>query len=86
MSYHVTVTAKAEKDMLRLPLQERKKLANKIDLLSEDPRPSGSLKMQGRSEAIWRIRSGNYRILYAIDDGVRIVNIRKVGHRREVYR
>jgi mRNA interferase RelE/StbE len=86
VSYRITVSAKAEKEMMRLPLQERKKLANKIDLLSQDPRPSGSLKMHGRSEALWRIRSGNYRILYAIDDEVRIVDIRKVGHRREVYR
>jgi mRNA interferase RelE/StbE len=86
VSYRITVSAKAEKEMMRLPLQERKKLANKIDLLSQDPRPSGSLKMQGRSEALWRIRSGNYRILYAIDDEVRIVDIRKIGHRREVYR
>lgn len=86
MSYRVIVSAKAEKDMMRLPLQERKKLANKIDLLANEPRPTGSLKMQGRSEALWRIRSGNYRILYAIDDEVRIVDVRKVGHRREVYR
>lgn len=86
MNYRITISAKAEKDMMRLTLQERKKLANKIDLLARDPRPSGSLKLQGRTEVLWRIRSGNYRILYSVDDEVRIVDVRKVGHRRDVYR
>lgn len=86
MSYRIKVSAKAEKDMMRLPAQERKKLANRIDLLANDPRPPGCLKLKGRTEELWRIRSGDYRILYAIDDVIRIVDVRQVGHRREVYR
>ena len=86
MSYRIKVSAKAEKDMMRLSAQERKKLANKIDLLATNPRPPGCLKMKGRTEELWRIRSGDYRILYAIDDVIRIVDVRQVGHRREVYR
>lgn len=86
MSYRITVSEKAEKDMLRLPLQERAKLANKIDRLAENPRPRGCKKLKGQTEELWRIRAGNYRILYAIDDEVRIVDVRKVGDRRDVYR
>lgn len=71
---------------MRLSAQERKKLASKIDRLATDPRPTGCLKLKGRSEELWRIRSGDYRILYAIDDVIRIVDVRQVGHRREVYR
>ena len=72
--------------MMRLSSQERKKLVNKIDLLATNPRPVGCLNMKGRTEELWRIRSGDYRILYAIDDVIRIVDVRQVGHRREVYR
>lgn len=86
MTYGIKVSAKAEKDMMRLSAKERKTLANKIDLLATNPRPSGCLKLKGRTEDLWRIRSGDYRILYAIDDVIRIVDIRQVGHRREVYR
>lgn len=86
MIYKITVSRKAERDMMRLPAQERKKLANRIDLLAVDPRPPGCLKLAGQKEVLWRIRSGNYRLLYAIDDSVRIVDVRRVGDRREVYR
>lgn len=82
----IKVSGKAEKEMMRLSAQERKKLASKIDGLASDPRPTGCLKLKGRSEELWRIRSGDYRILYAIDDVIRIVDVRQVGHRREVYR
>lgn len=86
MSYRIKVSAKAEKDMMRLPLQERKKVSIRIDQLAADPRPPGCLKLKGQTETLWRIRVGDYRILYAIDDGIRIVDIRRVGNRREVYR
>jgi mRNA interferase RelE/StbE len=86
LSYRITVSARAEKDMLRLPLEERAKLANKIDGLVEDPRPRGCKKLKGQQEELWRIRAGNLRILYTIDDEVRIVDVRKVGDRRDVYR
>ncbi|MBX2971885.1 MAG: type II toxin-antitoxin system RelE/ParE family toxin [Flavobacteriales bacterium] len=72
--------------MMRLPMQERRKVVNKIDRLAADPRPPGCLKLKGRTEELWRIRSGDYRILYAIDDVIRIVDVRQVGNRREVYR
>ncbi len=86
MSYRITVSARAEKDMLRLPLEERAKLANKIDGPAEDARPRGCKKLKGQQEELWRIRAGNLRIMYTIDDEVRIVDVRKVGDCRDVYR
>ncbi|MGH9101893.1 MAG: type II toxin-antitoxin system RelE family toxin [Acidimicrobiales bacterium] len=53
--------------------------------LADDPRPRGCEKLAGMADA-WRIRSGNYRVVYTIDDHVQVVTITRVGHRREVYR
>ena len=86
MSYRVTVSVKAEKEMMRLSLQGRKKIVNKIDLLADEPRTSGCLKLKGKNEELWRIRSGNYRIRYAIEEDVRIVDVRRVGDRKSIYR
>jgi mRNA interferase RelE/StbE len=52
--------------------------------LSDNPRPQGSKKLKGGFEN-WRIRIGDYRIIYAIDDEILIVDIRKVGHRKDIY-
>ncbi|WP_407692831.1 type II toxin-antitoxin system RelE family toxin [Reichenbachiella agarivorans] len=54
------------------------------NLLANDPRPSGAKKLKGNSQN-WRIRIGNHRVLYTIDDEIRIVDIRKVGHRKDSY-
>lgn len=86
MSYRIKVSARAVKDLLRLSLRDRHQVANKIDLLASNPRPSGCKKLKGQSEELWRPRAGDLRILYAIDDHVRIVDGRRVGHRGSVYR
>ncbi len=52
MSYQIVVSSKAEKDMLRLPVQDREKIVAKIEQLGEDPRPSGCIKLKGRSEEL----------------------------------
>ncbi|MBX2901698.1 MAG: type II toxin-antitoxin system RelE/ParE family toxin [Cyclobacteriaceae bacterium] len=52
--------------------------------LEEDPRPIGCKKLKGEQN-IWRIRIGDYRVLYTIDEVVRIVDIRSVGHRKDIY-
>jgi len=61
------------------------KIINSIDNLSENPRPEGSKKLRGSDEDLWRIRIGNYRVIYSIKDSIRIVNIRKLGHRKDIY-
>ena len=53
--------------------------------LEDDPRPPGSKKLVGEKEDLWRIRIGNYRIIYTVDDSIFIVDIRRIGHRKDVY-
>ena len=65
------------------PIQNR--LTPKIDTLATDPRPHGAEKLAGR-ENRYRIRVGDYRIIYVIDEGGRVIVIAVIGHRREVYR
>ena len=61
------------------------RLIEKIKLLATQPRPSGAEKLAGRSN-LYRVRQGNYRIIYSIDDQSGVVEVVKVGHRRDVYR
>tara|TARA_R110000868_G_scaffold268443_1_gene527626 strand:- start:1065 stop:1322 length:258 start_codon:yes stop_codon:yes gene_type:complete len=83
--YQITFKKKAAKEMLNLPSSMLPKIVNSIDNLSENPRPEGSKKLRGSDEDLWRIRIGNYRVIYSIKDSIRIVNIRKVGHRKDIY-
>ena len=63
----------------------RQRLVARIEALAEDPRPAGCEKLAGHSDR-YRVRQGDYRIVYSVDDTERVVLIVKVGHRREVYR
>jgi mRNA interferase RelE/StbE len=68
-----------------LPAAVVKKLSPAIDGLANNPRPKGCKKLQSQKENIWRIRVGDYRIVYLIEDVIKIVEIRRIAHRREVY-
>jgi mRNA interferase RelE/StbE len=83
--FKITFKKKAAKELLKLPKAAILKLSKSIDGLQENPRPEGSKKLKGSREEMWRIRSGNYRVLYVIENEVKIVSIRKVGHRKDVY-
>jgi len=61
------------------------RLIERINSLASLPRPSGSEKLAGRRN-LYRIRQGSYRVIYSVDDQLRVVDILKVGHRRDVYR
>ncbi len=65
--------------------RDRQRIIQRIAALSPEPRPSACEKLSG-SASKYRIRQGDYRIVYAIDDAARIVEVVKVGHRRDVYR
>ena len=65
--------------------RDRDRIVSRIKALASDPRPNGCEKLAGASNA-WRVRQGDYRILYTVDDEGRVVDIFKIGHRREVYR
>jgi len=61
------------------------RLIEKIKSLATQPRPSGTEKLAGRPN-LYRVRQGNYRVIYSVDDQLRVVDVVKVGHRRDVYR
>jgi mRNA interferase RelE/StbE len=83
--YRLEIRQSAERDLLRLPQPLFVRLNRQILALREDPRPSGAKKLKGRLEG-WRVRVGQYRILYQIDDQNQTVTIARVRHRRDVYR
>jgi len=70
--------------MDKLPALIHARISRKILLLEDNPRPKGAKKLSGREE--YRLRVGNYRVLYTIDDMGHAVTVFAVGHRREVYR
>jgi mRNA interferase RelE/StbE len=75
----------AERDLKALPSQVFRRIISHINALSQNPRPPGCHKITG-SRSDWRIRVGDYRVIYEIDDKAKIVRVMKVGHRREIYR
>ena len=84
MTYKVELETHARREYRGLPIHAREQVADAIDDLQVNPRPPGCKKLVGENG--YRIRTGNYRILYAVDDRSRIVRIYRIGHRREVYR
>jgi mRNA interferase RelE/StbE len=83
--YKVDVHHKAARAILELPRPDQVRVARKIDLLAEEPRPEGVEKLTDTRNG-YRIRSGDYRIVYTVDDAILVVNVVRVAHRREVYR
>jgi len=83
--YTVTFARSARKELQVLPERVATRILDKIESLSTDPRPVGSRKLQG-SAGLWRLRVGDSRVIYEIDDKERIVDISMVRHRREVYK
>jgi mRNA interferase RelE/StbE len=72
------------KELKSIPKTDLKKILSKIELLADDPRPTGSQKLTGLE--LYRFRQGQYRIVYSIQDNELIIHIVKVGHRKNVYR
>ena len=83
--YEVYLERAAENDLKRLPTATFQRIIPHIKALAENPRPSSCRKLTG-SKNDWRIRVGDYRILYEIDEKAKAVKIMRVRHRREVYR
>ncbi|MDH5186494.1 MAG: type II toxin-antitoxin system RelE/ParE family toxin [candidate division WOR-3 bacterium] len=82
--YELYLESRAEKDLRRLNAIDFKRIIRRIKILALDPRPKGCCKLVD-SENDWRIRIGNYRVIYEIDEKVKEVRIMRVRHRREVY-
>jgi mRNA interferase RelE/StbE len=84
--YRVVISDKATKEIESIDRRaDRTRIVDRILKLADDPRPSGSQKLKGISER-YRIRQGDYRILYEIRDAILVVTVVHVGNRKDVYR
>lgn len=82
--YAVTVTERAAREIADLPLAISRRVFAKLEALAKNPRPAGVKKLKG-ARALWRVRIGAYRIVYAIDDRACVVDVIRVRHRSVVY-
>ena len=85
MEYALLIKPSAESQMNKLSSSMRAKIVEKLEKLTEDPRPNGAVKLKGPHN-FWRIRVGDYRVIYSIDDATRIIDVSAVRHRRDAYR
>jgi mRNA interferase RelE/StbE len=83
--YAIVFARSARKELQALPLTIAERVLDKIALLASNPRPAGYKKLRGHS-SLWRIRVGEYRVIYSIDDNHLVVDISVVRHRSEAYR
>ena len=82
--YKVYFKESVEKDFSVIPKSDLKKILSRIEMLAENPRPSGCEKLTGQDR--YRVRQGRYRIVYSVQDVVLTVWIVKISHRKDVYR
>jgi len=83
-SYSLVLKRSADRELRKVPKEDLRRITDRIRELANNPRPVGSEKLSGQDR--YRVRQGDYRIVYAVDDESRTVEVVKVGHRREVYR
>ena len=84
MAYQVTVLESAAKEIRKLTPSVLQRIIPRIKALGDNPRPDGCKKLKGNNK-LYRIRVGDYRILYGIEDDIQIVEVTAVRHRREAY-
>ncbi len=83
MTYQIIIERAARKDIQKINQADQIQIIQAIKQLADEPRPSGCIKLKGR--AAWRIRVGDYRVIYEIQDNLLIIAVITVGHRRDVY-
>ncbi len=83
--YSVVVARRAIRSIARLSRKDQQRIRAAIDLLAEEPRPPGCVALAGE-ESVYRVRVGDYRILYEVIDARLVIQVVRVGHRRDVYR
>ncbi len=84
MTYALLLLPRVQKELSRLNSAAYVRVRDAIRRLAEDPRPTGALKLTGRDG--WRLRIGDFRVIYEIDDKQRNITVLHIGHRRDVYR
>ena len=85
MTYRIEVAPAAARQLRKLDPSAQRRIHAAIELLAEQPRPSGATKLVGGAGE-WRVRTGDYRIVFEIRDEVLCILVIGVGHRREIYR
>ncbi len=85
MEYRVLILPRARRQIESLPLQIRKRVGKAIDSLEKNPRPEGAKKLKGFEE-LYRLRVGDYRIIYTVEDNELLVIVVNTGHRKDIYR
>jgi mRNA interferase RelE/StbE len=83
-SYRLLIKRSAVKELEALPAKDRRRIVPRIEGLASEPRPHGCEKLSGLEQ--YRVRQGDYRVVYGVDDEARVVIVVKIGHRRDVYR
>ena len=83
-SYSLEIKRSAAKELAQVPPKDRGRIVARIHALADDPRPVGAERLSGQER--YRVREGDYRILYEIEDQVLRIMVVKIGHRRDVYR
>lgn len=84
-TYEVRLARRAERSLASLERREPQRIRAALDLLADNPRPPNCVAMQGE-DSVYRVRVGDYRIVYEVIDAVLLVHVVRIGHRREVYR
>jgi mRNA interferase RelE/StbE len=82
--YHIEIKKSAQKELAEIPAPYNRKIVDAIDGLAEEPRPQNVKKLKG--EDGYRIRVGDYRVIYTIEDVVKIVEVQRVRNRKDAYR
>ncbi len=85
MPYIIEFARSAQKDLQKLPHEQRQRIARRVDRLAENPRPPDVTKLSG-FEDVYRIRVGDYRVVYEIQDQRLLIFVIRIGHRGDVYR
>ncbi len=83
MTYRIEILPAAVREIRKLPPEAKRRVQAVIELLSENPRPPAATKLTARPE--WRVRTGDYRVLYRIEDNILTIVVVRAGHRRDVY-
>ncbi len=84
-AFRLEYKSSVKKELRKLAKMDRVTIVHKIELLKDEPHPEGSAKLKG-SRDLYRIRHGDYRVIYQIQKSVLIVVIIRIGHRREIYK
>lgn len=85
MTFAIEISTSAAKSLTKLEKANRLRIVGAIELLGVDPRPPGAKMLRGGEHGRWRVRVGDYRVGYAVEDDHLIVLVLRVAHRREIY-